>query len=96
MALQKLICCAVTCIFCLLLAVGCSQRDTNRSSITGEVKLDGKPLERDPFYSRPSTARKVALPAVQSKTGDTNFPATKAPQWAKIASRFEPSARPAK
>lgn len=79
MALQKLICCAVTCIFCLLLAVGCSQRDTNRSSITGEVKLDGKPLERGSILFTPIDGTKGSVAGGPIENGRYQLSSDKGP-----------------
>ncbi len=83
MALQKLICCAVTCIFCLLLAVGCSQRDTNRSSITGEVKLDGKPLERGSILFTPVDGTKGSVAGGPIENGRYRLSSDKGPALGK-------------
>lgn len=53
----------------LLLATGCGKTDSNRGSISGEVKLDGKPLERGSILFTPIDGTKGSVAGGQIEGG---------------------------
>ncbi len=67
------------CILIVLAFIGCNKTDANRSVVTGEVKLDGKPLERGSILFTPIDGTKGSVAGGQIENGRYRLSADKGP-----------------
>jgi hypothetical protein len=57
------------CLVLLLIATGCAKTDANRGTITGQVKLDGQPLEQGSILFTPAEGVKGVVTGGEIKDG---------------------------
>ena len=76
--------CILSLVIVLLpLSIGCGKTESNRGSVSGEVKLDGKPLEKGSILFTPIEGTKGTVAGGEIKDGKYQLAGEKGPAQGK-------------